>query len=235
MTTYQRLEPQPVADTVARVSERIIARFGPPPRGLGAVATELGELVSTIEDDMKDAQRRAGIRTFIANALTTVIVVGLGLALVLALRDLSSTGPGHATNWVPLLDSGVDDAVFGGLAVLFLRGLPERLERQRLLDVLHKLRSLAHVIDMHQVMKDPKRVISPYHPTDASEPEPLDVEHLHHYFAYCSELLSLVAKTSALCAESSGDSVVLENVRGIESLSSEITTRIWQKIAVLPR
>ena len=39
----------------------------------------------------------------------------------------------------------------------------------------------------------------------------LDAEQLHHYLDYCSEMLSLTAKTAALCAEHSSDPVVLEH------------------------
>ena len=49
-----------------------------------------------------------------------------------------------------------------------------------------------------------------------------------------SELLSLVAKTAALCAEYSTDSVVLDTARAIESLTTDMSVKIWQKIALLP-
>ena len=48
-------------------------------------------------------------------------------------------------------------------------------------------------------------------------------------------MLSLVAKTAALCAEHSTDSVVLDTVRSIESLTTDMSVKIWQKISLLPR
>ena len=61
-------------------------------------------------------------------------------------------------------------------------------------------------------------------------------DQLHHYLDYCSEMLSLVAKTAALCAEHSTDGVVLgHRQRSIESLTTDMSVKIWQKISLLPR
>ena len=42
--------------------------------------------------------------------------------------------------------------------MFFLWSFPERLQRGRLLNLLHQLRSTAHVIDMHQLTKDPEQL-----------------------------------------------------------------------------
>ncbi|GEP39892.1 hypothetical protein NPS01_35550 [Nocardioides psychrotolerans] len=47
-------------------------------------------------------------------------------------------------------------------------------------------------------------------------------------------LLSLVAKTAALCAEESRDAVVLDTVNSIEELTTGMSRKIWQKISTLP-
>ena len=48
-------------------------------------------------------------------------------------------------------------------------------------------------------------------------------------------MLSLTAKTSALCGEHSADGVVLETISYIETLTTELSNKIWQKISLLPR
>jgi hypothetical protein len=118
---------------------------------------------------------------------------------------------------------------------VFLWAFPERLERRGMLRLLHRLRSLAHVIDMHQLSKDPEQTSPSYTPTAQSVRHGLDVEQLHHYLDYCSEMLSLTAKTAALCAEHSTDGVVLETVSYIETLTTDLSNKIWQKISLLPR
>jgi len=119
--------------------------------------------------------------------------------------------------------------------VVFLWAFPERLERRALLRLLHRLRSLAHVIDMHQLSKDPEQVSPTYTPTAQSVRHGLNADQLHHYLAYCSEMLSLTAKTAALCAEHSTDAVVLETISYIETLTTDLSNKIWQKISLLPR
>ena len=131
--------------------------------------------------------------------------------------------------------SVINDLVFAAIAVLFLWAMPERLERRSLLRLLHRLRSLAHVIDMHQLSKDPEQVSPNYEPTEESIRHGLDADQLHHYLAYCSEMLSLTAKTAALCGEHTADSVVLDTISTIETLTTELSNKIWQKISLLPR
>ena len=134
-----------------------------------------------------------------------------------------------------MVESLINDVVFAAIAVLFLWAMPERLERRALLDLLHRLRSLAHVVDMHQLDKDPEQARSDYTPTAASpERRIMNAEDLHHYFDYCSELVSLIAKTAALCAERTSDAVVLHTVSEIETLAAEMSQKIWQKISLLP-
>lgn len=87
-----------------------------------------------------------------------VLVAGATVVILfLALRDYSQQGGGFSADSVPLMESTINDLVFAALAVFFLYALPGRLARSRLLGQLHRLRSLAHVIDMHQLTKDPGR------------------------------------------------------------------------------
>lgn len=124
--------------------------------------------------------------------------------------------------------------MFAGLAVFFLYSLPDRLVRTETLRLLHRLRSMAHIIDMHELSKDPERLRPEYQPTSASLP-PLGMgpEELIHYLDYCAELLSMVGKTAALCAEESRDAVVLDTVSTVEDLTVNLSRKIWQKITIV--
>ena len=123
--------------------------------------------------------------------------------------------------------------MFAAIAIWFLFTVPERLRRADTLALLHELRSLAHVIDMHQLNKDPERLRASFTPTPVSPTMGLTYEELEHYLDYCSELLSLVGKTAALCAEESRDAVVLDTVSTIETLTTSMSRKIWQKISIL--
>ena len=58
---------------------------------------------------------------------------------------------------------------------------------------------------------------------------------MEHYLEYCSELLSLIGKVAALCAEESQDSLVLTTVSDLETLTTSMSRKVWQKISLLPR
>ena len=129
--------------------------------------------------------------------------------------------------------AAVNDLIFAAVAIWFLFTVPERLRRSDSLALLHELRSLAHIIDMHQLNKDPERLRASFTPTPVSPTMGLSYEELEHYLDYCSELLSLVGKTAALCAEESRDAIVLDTVSTIETLTTGMSRKIWQKISIL--
>ena len=222
-----------VGATVEHLERRIYARFGE--RGLTKAARDLGHLVVLVQSQAEESHDRLRRRTLVARAASFTIVAATVVALVFSLRSAVLDGLARTTDWVPLVESVINDLVFAAIAVVFLWAFPERLERRTMLRLLHRLRSLAHVIDMHQLSKDPEQLSPTYTPTEQSIVHGLDADQLYHYLTYCSEMLSLTAKTSALCGEYSTDGVVLETISYIETLTTELSEKIWQKISLLPR
>ena len=222
-----------VGTTVAHLERRIFARFGE--RGLTKAARDLGQLVALVETQADQSRDRLRRTTLAARAVSITIVAATLVALAFSLRSVVIDGLARTADWVPFVESVINDLVFAAIAVVFLWAFPERLERRTLLRLLHRLRSLAHVIDMHQLSKDPEQLNPAYVPTAQSVVHGLDAEQLYHYLTYCSEMLSLTAKTSALCGEYSTDGVVLETISYIETLTTELSNKIWQKISLLPR
>jgi len=106
-------------------------------------------------------------------------------------------------------------------------------KRRRALAALHKLRSLAHVIDMHQLTKDPSFEHHAVAPTTSSPRRDLSAGELERYLDYCTEMLSLIGKLAALYAQSHTDQVVAQTVNEIEVLTTNLARKIWQKIAIL--
>lgn len=222
-----------VGDTVTHLERRIHARFGE--RGLTKAARDLGRLVDSVATEAEQSHARLRRMTLIARTAGIAIIVATVVALVVSMRTAVTDGLEHSSDWVPLVESVINDLVFAAIAVVFLWAFPERLERRSLLRLLHGMRSFAHVIDMHQLSKDPEQLRPGYTATSESVIHGLDAEQLHHYLDYCSELLSLTAKTAALCAQYSTDAVVLETISYIETLTTELSSKIWQKISLLPR
>jgi hypothetical protein len=232
--SFQRLDAGKVLGTLDGLSDRMTVRF--PERNISRVAASLRLLL--VSGSVPDERERRRDRVIaLLCALGAVTVVGVAIAaLGLSFRDAVPEAPRTpAFQWLQVIDSAINDTVFAGIAVYFLWSIPARRRRARTLGRLHRLRSLAHVIDMHQLTKDPERLRADYPATERSPSPGLTANELGRYLDYCSELLSLVAKTAALSAQTSTDAVVLDTVSEIESLTLGISRKIWQKIALLPR
>lgn len=72
--------------------------------------------------------------------LSALVAIGMALVLVIAAREADITGSVRSVDWVALVESTIQTLVFGGLTILFLQALPDRLERRRYsLRQLHRL------------------------------------------------------------------------------------------------
>ena len=113
--------------------------------------------------------------------------------------------------------------------------LETRLKRGRTLRAVRELRILAHLIDMHQLDKDPVYVISGGAQTASSAKRTMTAFQLNRYFDYCCELLSLLGKLAALYGQTLDDPVAVSAVDQVESLTTGLSRKIWQKTTLLPR
>ena len=130
------------------------------------------------------------------------------------------------------LEATVNLLFLFGSAVWFTLTLEERFKRRRVLDALHSLRALAHVIDMHQLTKDPTFIFD-VRETASSPQRLMSRFELNRYLDYCSEMLSVIGKLAALYGERVRDGVVIDAVNDIEALTTSLGRKIWQKITVL--
>ncbi len=233
MADLDHLDAQQVRTTIARLQERIDARFTG--RGVVGLAVKLAELVDEVAGAAPGINVRLRRTRLVSRVLAVVVLVATVAALALAFRDALDDGVARSIDWLPLIESTINNVVFAAIALFFLYSIPERLQRGRSLKLLHRLRSLAHVIDMHQLTKDPERFRAGYVPTPQSIDPRLTPQEMEHYLDYCSELLSLVGKAAALVAEESRDAVVLDAVSNIETLTTSMSRKIWQKISLLSR
>jgi hypothetical protein len=135
------------------------------------------------------------------------------------------------------LSQGLDAAVnllllsFG--AIWFMLTLETRLKRRAVLRDMYELRSLAHVVDMHQLTKDPTVVLGGLAPTASSPERRMSEFELSRYLDYCGEMLALIAKLGALYVAKVDDPAVIAAVNEIETLTSDLGRKIWQKIMIL--
>jgi hypothetical protein len=227
---YQQLDAEAVRDTARAVEARITARF--PDRQLRVVAGEVTSMFDRLTL-LQQRQHRLRILRWVCMVIASVLVLLALAAVVFVIVDGLDDADGLGPTWLSVIESGVNDVVFAGIAAAFLLAIPRRIGRDQILKELHRLRSLAHVIDMHQLTKDPERELSQPKMTEASVRSTLNPIELGRYLDYCSELLSLVSKNAALYAQVSTDSVVLDTVSEIEALTNGLSRKVWQKISIL--
>ena len=225
---YRSLNPEHITRTIAQLRDRIQERF--PGSGLGKVAEEL-QLIGN------EAVARS---QWIARPLLPLrIGIGLLVALLaavtlLALAKLNVTKMWESfSDFVQAIDAGINDIVFIGIAIFFLVTLEGRMKRRRALKAIHELRALAHIIDMHQLTKDPEVILSGGPATKSSPKRAMTTFEMSRYLDYCSEMLSLIGKVAALYAQRFNDPVALSAVDEIEDLTTGLSRKIWQKIMLI--
>lgn len=76
-------------------------------------------------------------------------------------------------------------------------------------------------------------MLRPFDATALSPVRSLSRAQLARYLDYCSELFALTSKLAALHAQHRQDPVVLDAVNDIESLTADLSRKIWQKITIL--
>jgi hypothetical protein len=222
---YRTLDAGRILVTVERLQQRIRERF--PQAGLNKVCAEVAQVARETEDRCHWIERpHLLLRGGVVVALLLLVLSLLGVALAFAEFEGRITFP----EFVQVLEAGLNDLVLVGAAIFFLVTLETRLKRSRALQGLHELRALAHVVDMHQLTKDPVRLRLRGADTASSPHRPLTPFELTRYLDYCAELLSLVGKIAALYAQHLNDSVVLSAVTEIEQLTNGLSLKIWQKV-----
>jgi hypothetical protein len=120
-----------------------------------------------------------------------------------------------------------------GAGLVFLVSLEHRIKRNRTLAAIHELRSVAHIIDMHQLTKDPERLLKRWVVTEVSPESSLNQSELARYFDYCSEMLSLTSKVATLYVQDFNDEVALAAVNEVEAVTTGLSRKIWQKIMIV--
>ncbi len=227
---FRSLQPERVVETVDRLERRIAERFGE--SSLRQVAAEL--LAASREAvDRAHRIRRANIPL----RLLTWLLIGCVLALITWVVRLVRLNDDvwKVDTFPQVIEASLGSIVFIGAAILFVMSWELRLKRRNALIALHELRSLAHIVDMHQLTKDPERLLHGGQPTASSPRRTMTPFQLGRYLDYSCELLSLISKTAAIYVQEFPDSVVLAAVNEITSLTSGMSRNIWQKIMLLER
>jgi hypothetical protein len=222
---YRHLEPGLIVRTIEALRQRILERF--PESGLLEVATEL---VQTSRETARRARRLTRPMLLMRIPILAGAVGGLaGLAyIVLSLDIIALTRRADPITLTQGMESVVNLVIVIGAFVWSLWKLEDGVRRGRIMRALHEFRSLAHVVDMHQLTKDPTIVLGP-----GPAEQRMSQFALARYLDYCAEMLSLIGKLAALYAAETDDPEVVRAVNEIETLTTDMGRKIWQKITIL--
>ena len=239
---YRQLDPAKIDQTAIALRRRIVQYF--PDSGLSKVCVELEAVIEETEARCRwIAEPKLWLRLLIALLILLVVGSLVATAASLGVSTRIADQPLTLGEVIQTLEAGINDVVLIGLAVVFLVSVENRIKRSRALKGLHELRAIAHVIDMHQLTKDPELLLAGSPPGQGeAEPveeraeetvRPLGPFRLVRYLDYCSEMLALTAKTAALYGQYLEDPAILASVTEIEDLTTNLSRKIWQKISLV--
>lgn len=224
----RQLEPRYLIETMERLVRRIEERFP---------SAMLVRTAQAVLETARQAQERTArfsrpilwLRIPIFLLLTFIPVF---LIYELWVLDLPFT-PGSLGDAISFFQAAVESLVFIGIGTLFLMTLEGRFKRRRALEAVHELRELAHIIDMHQLDKDPAYLLEEGTMTASSPARTMTAFELNRYLDYCSELLALIGKVAAIYGQRIADPVALEAVDQVENLTTGLSRKVWQKLMIL--
>src|SRR5262249_10954004 len=131
-------------------------------------------------------------------AAATILILAIIALLAGLLTHIRRFQFDDYTNSIQALEASISSVVFIGAAIIFLVSWENRIKRGRALKAIHELRAMAHIVDMHQLTKDPESYCRhERHPTSPPRRAMTPFE-LYRYLDYCSESLALISKIAAL-------------------------------------
>jgi len=225
---YRTLDVEAILETLHRLERRIRERF--PGSGLLSICHEL---VGLAQDVQQRAKAIAAPNIALRTAVYIIILAGVVGLFIIAFAVKFQIGSAELLGVLQAVEAAANIVVLLGAVLFFLISLETRLKRNRSLRDLHVFRSIAHVIDMHQLTKDPSCVLASECATASSPQRTMSPFELTRYLDYCSEMLSLTSKLAAVYAQNLPDPVVIDAVNEIESLTTNLSQKIWQKITIL--
>lgn len=225
---YRSLDKNKIISTAERLDLRIGERF--PSSSLRSVSSELVSLARDLSVSAAELEKPI----WWLRALVVLAIAGAGITFGFFGTFFSFERlAGNASDFVQGIEALINTLIFASVGLYTLVTLEERIKRCKALDMLHSLRAIIHIIDMHQLTKDPVAAGGQVKPTKNSPRRSLSPDELKRYLDYCSELLSITGKIAALFAQALNDNVVVETVNDIEDLGTNLSRKIWQKIMLV--
>lgn len=220
-----------ISNTAEVLMHRIDERF--PDSGLGRVCQNIHAVCQQTPGRIAELKRPSRALQGVSIAIVLFSLLMLLYLMMGGIEWDHESLPKSYTTFIGLLEPTLGSLVFLTAYFVFIGTLERRWKQRRVLEALNGLRSLAHVIDMHQLTKDPERLLRAGPDTASSPHRELTPFLLGRYLDYSSEMLSILSKEAALWAQAFPEPNLLTAVDQIEMLSNGLSRKIWQKVMVL--
>ncbi len=217
-----------IRQTIEKLRLRIHDRF--PSSGLCDLCGVLMRTAKDVENQVQWIETPNLFYRLIVGVVLLGAVVGIGYTISTVEVE------GESFTWTDLVqvtDSAFNNIILIGAAILFLISIESRAKRRRVIKCVNKLRSIAHLVDAHQLTKDPNVKASGEGNTANSPKRSLAPYELNRYLDYCSEMLSLVGKVGFLYVQKFDDPVAVKSVNDLENLTTGLSRKAWQQIMIL--
>jgi hypothetical protein len=225
---YKELNIEKILSTIAKLNIRIDERF--PESSVSRVCSELYKIGSNAKNRINDLIKS---NNWVRGGVVAVIIVFLS-ALIYTFNVIKwEFSQPSLAEIIQITEALINDVLLVSAALFFLITFEQRIKRRKVLKELHLLRSIAHVIDMHQLTKDPSMVITDLKRTDNSPVRNMTADELLRYLDYCSEMFSLIGKIAALFSERLPEPSIVSAANDIETLCTGLSKKVWQKMVFL--
>lgn len=225
---YRTIDFEKIYSTLSRLFSRIEERFSN--SGLVSVCGELQVVAGETEAHLQLISKP---NYWLRGSVALIIILLVSLIIFSIIRVDTSVAHFTFSEIVQVGESLVNDLVLFSLAIFFLTTFESRIKRAKAIKALNELRAIAHIIDMHQLTKDPTEIGENSRKTASSPERAFSPYKLKRYLDYCSEMLAIIGKIAAVYAQYIPEKTVVSSVNEIETLTSGISQKIWQKIMIL--
>lgn len=221
----RELRADKLRDTAEKVQQQISTAF--PDSGLAAISAQVVEIT---KEALVRAESIRRPNIWLRAALGILVVIAIGGIVVYL-----DAGTGESSLWrsgLHFLDDAKGSAALLTATAIFLFTYETRIKRKRALNAIHELRAIAHIIDMHQLTKDPDIFGGSPNRSDVEE-TPMSAEAISSYLHFCTELLAVTSKIGQLYIQDFPDALSVAAVDQFEELATGLSSKIWQKLMIL--
>ncbi|MFC1568805.1 hypothetical protein ACFL4L_01095 [bacterium] len=222
------LNVEKIQDTIEKLYLRIQDRF--PDSGLSGVCQTL----HSISLETCDTLRWISKPNYLVRFSTYLIVILIILTTVYSISKMDLIISSlSVSDLVQMFGSALEGIAIAIAGIIFIITFENRAKRKKIISAINRLRCIAHIIDAHQLTKNPDGISQLNIPTSNSPKRKLNKYELGRYLEYCSEMLSLLSKTGFLYIQDFHDSIATDAVNDLEVLATGLSRKIWQKIMII--